>query len=69
MAKGSYQVKVAKLAGNKYTDVASLSLSVTGDGWKVAPTCAAAKPKPKKDGKKKGVKKPKFRLPKRKSGK
>lgn len=63
--KGSYQVKVAKLADNKYTDVASLPLSVTGDGWKVAPTCAA-KPKPKTKTKKKGAKKPRLRLPKRK---
>lgn len=64
--KGSYQVKVAKLAENKYTDIASLSLSVSGDGWKVAPTCAA-KPEPKPKPKKKAGKKPGFRLPKRKA--
>jgi len=66
--KGSYQVQVAKLAGNKYSDVAAISLSVSADGWKVAPSCTASKPKPKKPKKKTkkktGSKRPKLRLPK-----
>jgi hypothetical protein len=62
---GTYQVKVAKLADGKYTDVSQHPLTISANGWKLAPTCASAKPKTKK-AKKGQPKRPRLRIPKRK---